>query len=80
MLSKKWKLCPFGEQAEALRLERGMPKTELARRLGFTVSYYNYIIHGRNVPKQQKRILEVLRDFQPAQEVSIHAEIAHASD
>lgn len=42
-----WRLCTFGERAEALRRERGISKAELCRRLGISVTYYDLIIHGR---------------------------------
>lgn len=36
----------FGKILESKRNRWGMSKTELCRRVGISVSYYNYIIHG----------------------------------
>lgn len=55
-----WLLCPFGERAEARRRARGIPKAELCRRLGISVTYYDLIIHGRRPGKAHRaRILQM---------------------
>ena len=60
-MNNLWKLCDFGEQAEKIRKERGMPKTELCRRLGISVTYYDFITHGeRPGLGQRDRILKAL--------------------
>lgn len=60
-MKKTWKLCAFGVKAEKMRIERGMPKTELCRRLGISVTYYDFIIHGmRPGIKMQPKILKAL--------------------
>jgi Predicted transcriptional regulators len=60
-LNKLWKLCPFGERAEKIRKERGMPKTVLCRRLGISVTYYDFITHGeRPGIRMQPKILKEL--------------------
>lgn len=60
-MNKTWKLCPFGEKAENIRKERGITKAELCRRLGISVTYYDFITHGlRPGLKQQKRIIDML--------------------
>lgn len=62
-MNSSWTLCSFGEKSEKLRKERGISKAELCRRLRISVSYYNYIIHGREVLKQQFRIINELSKF-----------------
>ena len=56
------KLCSFGEQAEKLRKDRGISKSELCRRLGFSRTYYRSIILGitPGLP-QRARILDFFR-------------------
>ena len=57
------KLCEFGVKAEELRTRRGMPKTELCRRVGISAVYYDYIIHGqRPADTQSANIMRVLEE------------------
>lgn len=57
-----WELCQFGIEAEKLRVERGIAKTVLCRRLGISTAYYDYIIHGQRPGlKQKERIIQILK-------------------
>lgn len=45
----------FGKILENKRNRWGMNKTELCRRVGISVSYYNYIIHGKQKGSERVR-------------------------
>jgi len=62
----KHDLCEFGKQAEKMRIERGMLKTELCRRIGITPTYYHYIIHGKRPGVDYRgKIIDALRMDKP---------------
>lgn len=59
----EWKLTEFGEYVENLRKQKKMTKTELSKRLGITVTYYNFIIYGQRPGYCQRvRIIKLLTE------------------
>lgn len=66
---KEWKLTEFGKKVEKLRKEKGIPKTKLSKRLGISVVYYNFIIHGlRPGYRQRDKILKILNEVEEDKE------------
>jgi hypothetical protein len=65
----KWELTEWGKQIEKMRSDIGMTKTALAKRVGITTTYYDFIIHGQRTGYcQREKILAILSN--PIKEAS----------